>query len=59
MNTPTDIKELEAARQKLIDDIEGAEKLFGTEAKSSAELLTVKIGLRLIEEKLADLRSRN
>jgi hypothetical protein len=57
MNPPT-LEELEKTRQKLIMDIKAVKKQFGADAESP-ELSTVKAGLKLIEEKMDELRARN
>lgn len=58
INNPPDMEELEATRQKLIKDIREAEALF-TEPGDRCTLNTVKSGLKLIEEKIDELRARN
>lgn len=56
-NPPT-LEELEKTRQKLIMDIKAVEKQLGADVESP-ELSTVKAGLKLIEEKMDELRARN
>lgn len=56
ISEPPTLDELVEGRQKLIEDIEKAEKLFGPEA---VEIRTVRSGLKLIDEKIAELRARN
>lgn len=54
-HTPT-LEELEAARQKLIQQLEEAQKLFAAE-NNGHELLTCQVALKNIEELITKVRN--
>jgi len=51
-------EELEKIRQRLIKEIEEAEKLFANDPEELCTLNTVKSGLKLIEEKIEALKKQ-
>jgi len=56
--TDPTFEELEKIRQRLIKEIEEAEKLFANEPEQLSTLNTAKSGLKLIEEKIDALKKQ-